>query len=177
MNEYIEQIQDTHCDMTRTTEKKFRVLRNIGMAAPYFPENESVLCFGSGDGFEIEIWRRLGFRAVGCEISKVKREIARSHGLYSWADRTEVLGNHNIYCAHTIEHVTDVEDTLGWFVKTCVSTLCLIFPIEPYGSKNPSHLSPIKSMEQLRIPRMEVVLKFEHWNDEREGVLIYQQRS
>jgi hypothetical protein len=159
--------------MTRTTSKRFRVLRNIGMAAPYFPETERVLCFGSGDGFEIEIWRRLGFTAAGCEISKVKREIAMSHGLHTWGSLSQIKEEFNVYCAHTIEHVVDNKLLLRQLSEMCITTMCLIFPIEPNGSKNPSHLSPVKSLNEVKVNGFKTVLKYEHWNEEREGVIIY----
>ena len=69
----LEKIQDEHCDMTRTTAKRFRVLRNVGEAAIHFPKDEPVLCIGSGDGFEVEVWKTIGFYSVGLDISSSKR--------------------------------------------------------------------------------------------------------
>ena len=171
----LEKIQDRHCDMTRTTTKRFRVLRNVGMAAPYFPIDEPVLCFGSGDGFEVEIWGRLGFSAIGCEISTKKRQIAEAHGCRTVGslDDIERLGRFNIYSAHTIEHVQDYGIILERLAAVTLSTACIFFPIEPYGSKNPSHLSPVAALDDVRMDGMRTVVKTERWNDEREGVIIF----
>jgi hypothetical protein len=77
---FLEDLQDQHCDYTRTTGKRFRVMRNVGEVAPYYPINEPVLCFGSGDGFEVQAWDLLGFDAVGCEISEKKSAYHRAIG-------------------------------------------------------------------------------------------------
>jgi len=162
-------LQDKHCDDTRGTAKRFRVLRNVGMAAPYFPVGEPVICFGSGDGLELEVWRLLGYAVTGVEISERKRAIANAHGCFT----VDVLqGRGNIYCAHTLEHVPDVGRVLALFRQTCISTICCIVPLEPDGSRNPSHLAPIRRLDDVRIEGMEVLLKMERWNDEREGVVI-----
>ena len=168
----IVELQDMHCDYTRDTEKRFRSLRNIGEVAPHFPINEPVICFGSGDGFEVEVWQLLGYDAIGCEISSIKKDIASKYGirtinsLYDGARR-------NVYCAHTIEHVRNRDIAMKRIAAWSISTTCFIFPIEPNGSMNPSHLSPVKSINDIDIPGMQILLKYERWNDEREGIVIF----
>lgn len=164
---FLEVLQDQHCDETRTTEKRFRVLRNVGEAAEYFPINEPVLCFGSGDGFEVEVWNLLGFKATGYDISQRKNKLAKKHGV----DVGKKYPS-NIYCAHTLEHLENRNLVLDEMRENCISTICLIFPIEPIGSNNPSHLSPIKSLNDINLDMM-VVLKYERLNNEREGVIIF----
>lgn len=171
--EFLEKLQDKHCDETRTTSKRFRVMRNIGEAAPYFPENESVLCVGSGDGFEVEAWKLLGFEATGYEISSSKIRIASRHGVATLDQGLEDIHPHNIYCAHTIEHLDNPSNYLKIFCRLAISTICLIFPIEPYGSNNPSHLSPVGSLHDIDLQGFRVMLKKERWNDDREGIIIW----
>ena len=165
------EVQDQHCDYTRGTEKSFRVLRNIGKAAPYFPINEPILCFGSGDGFEIQVWKLLGFDVIGCEISSEKRKIAKGFKVKTFKNLYNGL-KRNVYCAHTIEHVENRMRVLSQLYNISVSTICLIFPIEPNGSMNPSHLSPVQNIEYIKLPG-KTVLKYEHWNNEREGIIIF----
>jgi hypothetical protein len=163
---FLEKLQDEHCDETRNTEKRFRVLRNVGEAAPYFPINEPVLCYGSGDGFEVQVWSLLGFEAYGYDISSHKNKLAQSHGVEIKKDIKA-----NVYCAHTLEHLYDRDAQIKRMISNCISTVCFIFPIEPNGSKNPSHLSPIKSINDIVVP-MNIMVKYERWNDEKEGIII-----
>lgn len=171
----IAELQDRHCDYTRNTEKRFRVLRNIGEAAPYFPIDEPVLCFGSGDGFEVEVWKMLGYDVVGCEISHIKRLIASDHNVRSYALLKDISCR-NVYCAHTIEHLKDRDDKLIRMWNISISVMCLIFPIEPNGSENPSHLSPVLNINDIKLPG-DTLLKYERWNGEREAILIAKKRD
>lgn len=168
---FLEQLQDEHCDFTRTTRKRFRVLRNIGEAAIYYPEEEGVLCFGSGDGFELQVWKLLGFNAIGCEISSKKNNIAAIYGVESVNDIKSIKEQRNIYCAHTLEHVNNAQELIFTLWDKCLSIMCCIFPIEPKGSKNPSHLSPIYNLNQLIFPG-KILYKSSRWNDEFEGIII-----
>ena len=163
-------VQDQHCDFTRGTSKRFRVMRNVGMAAAYFPEDEPVLCFGCGDGFEIEAWRLLGFDAVGVELSDIKRTVAAKRRLTVYKSMPSGIGA-NIYCAHTIEHLPYIKKTIKELWHICLSVMCLIFPIEPHGTRNPSHLSPIKSLDDIDVPGR-ILYKQSRFNDEPEGVII-----
>jgi len=170
----LEAIQEAHCDYTTGTSKQFRVLRNIGEVAPYFPINEPILCFGSGDGFEVRVWELLGYAAIGCELSSKKREVALSYGVETVSNLEACIGmRRNVYCAHTIEHVEDRDITMLRLASISISTICFIFPIEPNGSMNPSHLSPIESLDDVDILDMRTALKYERWNDEREGIVIF----
>jgi hypothetical protein len=168
----LEKLQDDHCDFTRGTNKRFRVLRNVGEAAKYFPIDEPIICIGSGDGFEVEVWKLLGFNAFGCEISTRKRIIAKAFGVTSVTNFADSQGRCNIYCAHTIEHMKQAQLEINNWTKRVKTVICCIFPIEPMGTRNPSHLSPIKSLNTLKFPNMEILLKQERFNDEREGIII-----
>ena len=174
----LEKIQDEHCDMTRTTAKRFRVLRNVGEAAIHFPKDEPVLCIGSGDGFEVEVWKTIGFYSVGLDISSSKRCIALDHGVVSFKNMDGMSGKKfNVYCAHTLEHCANIKIMLDNIRDHCLTTVCLIFPIEQNGSKNPSHLSPITNIDDVHIDGMKTIRKYERWNDEREGFLILKKDS
>lgn len=168
----IERLQDAHCDPTRTTHKRFRVLRNIGEAAPFFPPDEPVLCYGSGDGFEVEVWRLLGYAAFGCEISSKKRAVAAAHDIVTVPTLDDMRDPCNIYCAHTIEHLADPQAIIDQWLRMVQSTICCIFPIEPHGSKNPSHLAPVADLSAVRFPGLQTIIRTERWNDEREGFVI-----
>lgn len=171
----IAELQDQHCDYTRNTEKRFRVLRNIGEVAPYFPIDEPVICFGSGDGFEVEVWRLLGYDAIGCEISPKKRERALKYGVRTVTNLYDDI-RRNVYCAHTVEHVSNRDLVISRLAAWSISTICLIFPIEPDGSKNPSHLSPVQNLDDIKLPGV-TLLKYERWNNELEGVIINAKRN
>ena len=171
--ELLEKLQDQHCDETWTTTKRFRVMRNIGEAAPYFPEDEPILCVGSGDGFEVRAWELLGFDVSGYEISSSKIKIAAEYGVSTLDHGLENMKPNNIYCAHTLEHFESSCKYIDLFCRLAISTICLIFPIEPYGSKNPSHLSPIRSIHDIDLPGFKIMLKKERWNDDREGIIIW----
>jgi hypothetical protein len=168
---FLEDLQDQHCDYTRTTGKRFRVMRNVGEVAPYYPINEPVLCFGSGDGFEVQAWDLLGFDAVGCEISERKRRISSGYRVYTYETLSQAQGQYNIYCAHTLEHVVDKRALISQLWEKCCSVMCLIFPIEPNGTKNPSHLSPIKNIDDVVVPGS-IIKKTVRWNDELEGLIL-----
>jgi hypothetical protein len=173
---FLEKLQDQHCDETRTTSKRFRVMRNVGESAPYFPEDEPILCVGSGDGFEVQAWKLLGFDVSGYEISSSKIRIAAKHSIATFYQGLEKLYPYNIYCAHTIEHFDNSSEYIRIFSKLAISTVCLIFPIEPYGSNNPSHLSPVGSIHDIDLPGFKIMLKKERWNDEREGIIIWKRK-
>ena len=147
-------------------------MRNVGEAAQYFPEDEPILCVGSGDGFEIQAWMLLGFEASGYEISSSKIKIAAGHGISTFDQGLGDIYPHNIYCAHTLEHLDNPSEYMKIFSRLAISTICVIFPIEPNGSKNPSHLSPIGSIHDINFPGFDILLKKERWNDEREGIII-----
>lgn len=175
--EELARIQTKHCDMSRGTAKGRRILRNVGEVSRFFPLDEPVLCVGSGDGLEVEAWRLLGYEAHGVEISPHKASIAKRHGVPCTEapaeSLNEVAGNWNIYCAHTLEHCTDPSTVLAQFVGMALSTICIIVPIEPMGTRNPSHLNPIKSLSDIRLPGLLEEMRAERFNDEPEGVIVW----
>lgn len=172
-------LQDAHCDNSRCTSKGYRILRNIGQMSKYFPRDEPIMCVGSGDGLEVEAWRLLGYDAVGLDISTSKVEVSRQHGIPSTDVPIEAVNEfdrpYNIYCAHTLEHCESIEGILCLFEKTAISTICIIIPIEKRGTRNPSHLSPFWSLDELRIKSdyFSEVLRVERYNDELEGAVVW----
>ena len=176
--ELLERLQDRHCDWSRGTKKGFRVLRNVGDAARHFPLSEPLMCFGCGDGLEVEAFKLLGFDVIGCDISRKKRLVAEQHNTLVYAPDDPLLEQieRNIYCAHTIEHVEDLVQTLEYFEEVAISTICIICPIEPRGSRNPSHLSPIRSIRDLELSDWtywKPIRIEERFNDEPEAVLVW----
>lgn len=170
-------LQTAHCDHSRGTRKGARILRNIGEVARFFPLDEPVLCVGSGDGLEVEAWQLLGYHAHGVEVSPEKAMIARDHGAATTEAPAEGLdaveGLWNIYCAHTLEHCRDARAVLAHFLRMALSTICIIVPVEPRGTRNPSHLSPVLDLGQIRIPGMHEVMRYERHNDEPEGIIVW----
>ena len=148
-----QQIQDEHCDWSVGTPKGARILRNVGRVARFFPLGEKILCVGSGDGTEMLIWRALGYRVFGVEISNTKAQLSDERGEFAMCEDIEDTIHYkrgcNIYCAHTLEHLGNPEKFLNQAISQAPSTVCVIFPIEINGSKNPSHLSPISSIKQI----------------------------
>lgn len=169
----IERLQNAHCDWSRGTRKGHRILRNVGEVARFFPSEEPLLCFGCGDGLEVEAWKLLGYDAVGCEISKEKSAKAEVFGVRIMSQKALGVYSLNVYCAHTIEHVVDAKAILEWFSKIALSTVCIICPIEPNGSRNPSHLSPVRALTDIMVPGMKVVQMIERYNDEPEGLIVF----
>lgn len=182
-----EQLQSTHCDKSRGTSKGARILRNIGEVSKYYPINEPILCIGCGDGLEIEAWKLLGYNDVrGIEIDREKAKIAKKHGcnvsthnIEDWFINEDLFidvikpGERlNVYCAHTLEHCSSVEIVIGTIKDLTLNTACIIVPIEPNGTKNPSHHSPVKKLSDINLD-MPIVLCAERYNDELEGIKVW----
>lgn len=151
------------------------MLRNVGAIAKYFPLEEPILCVGSGDGTEVLAWGVLGYDVCGIDISKRKSGYANIRGASTYcADAEEgiSIAGHNIYCAHTLEHMQNPQRFIDHALQTAISTLCFIIPIEVNGTRNPSHLHPFSSLNGLGITMGKVIYKTEHYNDEPEGIMV-----
>lgn len=174
-------LQEQHCDDSRGTRKGARILRNVGEFARWFPRDEPIICVGAGDGLEVEAWQLLGHEATGIDISPKKARVASKFGvpvLDLDAHGADYRGR-NIYCAHTLEHCKDAESLLYSFALNALSTICVIVPIEPDGSRNPSHLSPIRNLSQLHLPERSgwiETLRTERHNDEPEGAIVWNRK-
>lgn len=171
-------LQTKHCDYSRKTRKGARILRNIGEVAKFFPLDEPILCVGSGDGLEVQAWNLLGYQAQGVDVSPAKAQVALDHGVPTTEIPAERLdqfpkNSANIYCAHTLEHTKDPWLVMKHFLRIAVSTVCIIVPVEPKGTKNPAHVSPVIDLSTIRIPSLTEVMRFERFNDEPEGVIVW----
>ena len=172
-------IQNKFCDMSRKTDKSFKILKNVGEVAYHFPFDEPILCVGCGDGFELDAWKLLGFKDVkGIDVDPEKVAIAKSCGcdaeVASIEDYTfdEKI---NIYCSHTLEHCKDIDNIFEIFERNFLSVICVIVPIEKQGTKNPSHLSPIFSLYDIcwGIQDKKVVRCYENHNYELQGIVVW----
>ncbi len=174
-----EKLQATHCDMSRNTNKAPKILKNIGGVCHHFPIDEPILCVGCGDGLEIDIWKSIGFKSVsGIDLDSEKVEIANNCNCdvrkLSVEEHTNTFGiRNNIYCAHVLEHCQDVKVVLEKFKKIALSTICVIIPIEKNVTKNPSHLSPVRSVADLSIKGWRVVRMYENFNYELQGIVVW----
>jgi len=171
-------LQSSHCDMSRKTDKSFKILKNIGEVAYYFPRHEPLLCVGCGDGFELDTWKLLGYKDVkGIDIDPEKIAIAKSFGcnaevcsIEDYWEEDEI--DRNIYCAHTLEHCVNADEIMRKLCSMTLSTLCVIFPIEKKGTKNPSHISPIKSLADIDYDYLKPVRLYENHNYELQGIIV-----
>ena len=169
-------LQSKHCDMSRKTDKSFKILKNIGEVAYHFPMNEPILSVGCGDGFELDVWKLLGFKDVkGVDIDPEKIAIAKSFGCDAECCSIkdyEPDKDRNIYCAHTLEHCKNIEATMKTLQQLTLKVLCIIVPIEKNGTKNPSHFSPIRSLVDIPIDTMKIVRCYENHNYELQGIIV-----
>lgn len=179
LNEEI--LQDLYCDPSRGTNKGARILRNVGECAPFFSREEKVLCVGCGDGLELQAWELLGYKVIGLDISKAKAVVAKAHGCTIWRSEAHNLidismGVHdfaNIYCAHTLEHLRQPQRMVAAFARLAVRTIAIIVPLEPKGTKNPSHHMAVRRIGDIQILGWRVVKAEERYNHEPEGVIIF----
>jgi 2-polyprenyl-3-methyl-5-hydroxy-6-metoxy-1,4-benzoquinol methylase len=164
--------------MTRKTSKAYKCLKNVADVAYHYPIDEPILCVGCGDGFEVEIFNLLGFKAFGIDVDPEKINIAKSHGLNVKLSMIEDLDpneRHNIYCAHTLEHCEKYRQVLEKLKNIMLSTMVVIIPIEKNGTNNPSHLSPIRSLSDLELKNLKMVRCYENFNYEFQGVIVWKE--
>lgn len=171
-------LQSCHCDFSRQTDKSFKILKNIGEVAYHFPFEEPILLVGCGDGFELDVFNLLGFKDIkGIDIDNEKIAIAKSFGCnVECVSIEDYIPNkpRNVYCAHTLEHCKNLNEVVKKLEKITLNTLCIIVPIEKKKTKNPSHLSPIKSLVDITINTedFKIVRMYENLNYELQGILV-----
>jgi SAM-dependent methyltransferase len=92
-------------------------LRDAGNAEGAGPAGLLVLDFGCGEGFLLDAVRRLGHRGVGVEICATSARTAREKGhdvRFALDDLAPLAGTLDAaFAIHVLEHVPDVEETLG----------------------------------------------------------------
>ena len=162
--------------MSRKTSKSFKILKNIAEVAFHFPIDEPLLSIGCGDGFELDVWKLLGYNVLGIDLDKEKVDIAVKHGcnaIYIPVEDFNPYTKMNVYCSHTLEHCRNSSAVIKKVRMIALSTVCIIVPIEKQGTKNPAHLSPVKSISDIIIKDMHVVRCYENFNYEYQGIIVW----
>jgi len=124
-----------------------------------FPMN-SVLIIGAQWGHEANRYREQGVKKIVC-LDMVKRfiDMCKERGfktvntsIEKWKP-TEFDG---VHASHVLEHCYDREKAVE-NVKAAAQYWCYIsVPIEPEGTKDPAHLSPVKD-------KIDIIREFKPW--------------
>jgi glycosyltransferase involved in cell wall biosynthesis len=113
-----------------------------------------VLEIGCNDGYGMEYMKKLGIDVEGLDISPTKVKRALEKGLKV----TEGTMSHlpfedksfdTIFCSHTLEHASKIKKATEE-MRRVAHRVIIIVPIEPEGSDNPAHSSPIREGDGVR---------------------------
>jgi len=189
-----EELQKKYCSNSRkrgtTTPDRMgrRLLKNIDEAFNHFnltlfKTSCPILDVGAGDGLGVQYWNDKGMPAVGIEFVQERVDTAKSYELDVIKGSAEDLSafkdnSHNVFCSHTLEHVADQVKAIKELQRVCSRLIWIIVPVEfKAKSSNVAHLSPIESLEQIKIHFPEdqwIKIKEEYrTNLEPEGVIAF----
>lgn len=195
VNDY-ESIQRRYCSNSRAKKEGDqpgrmgqRLLENVDEAWVTVLRDAGgpILDVGCGDGLGMARFLSLGAPGViGIEVVKDRVAVAVEHGLNvvqgmaedlsGWPDRSV-----EVFCSHCLEHTRDQSRAMGEIFRVARCGVWLAVPVEPKGSGNPAHFSPVRAVENLLslVPRLSdwvVVRCLCRFHLEREGVLAFKRK-
>jgi 2-polyprenyl-3-methyl-5-hydroxy-6-metoxy-1,4-benzoquinol methylase len=105
----------------------------------------TILDYGCGTGMFLNVCKESGWEAYGMEPDSGARKIAAEMGLKTFQDKTSLkqeLGQKKLNAItlwHVLEHVTDPEETLGFFREQLDANGVLIIAVPNYTSQDAKH--------------------------------------
>lgn len=147
-----EEIQDAESAFSTDTIWGQRERDSIDKYKEFF--TGKILEIGCNDGYGMEYMKKLGYDVEGIDISPTKVKRAQEKGLKVIKGRMENLPFEyksfgTIFCSHTLEHARDIKKAVSEMQRVAHRVI-IIVPIEPEGSNNPAHSSPIKEGNDVR---------------------------
>jgi hypothetical protein len=187
-----ETVQERFCSNSRSGDTASRMgqrlTKNVLEAVPFFQtrgNNLPILDIGCGDAWGLECFKNNGFKDLyGIEVVQSRIDVASKHGFTVYKGMAEdtltVLlkaglnsKKFNVFCSHVLEHCVDqgkvIED-----LKSISNIIWIVVPIEPKGSGNKAHFSPVKNLDQIAKyfdTTWTCLKKEERFNLEPEGLL------
>jgi hypothetical protein len=158
--EKYEQIQHNKTSRSRGTRMGQRVTRNVEefveVAKRLQVPIDNVLCVGAGDGWEVQEFMRFGYTSIGVEVAEERCKVAKEHNIDVIYGVVEELSSlfppkkWNVYCAHTLEHCFNRDLAIEQMMKVTKDWIYIVAPIEPRGSPNKAHYSPIRDLQGIK---------------------------
>ncbi len=156
---YIE-LQEVGSDWSYNTIWGDQMVKAIDdWVARIVPAGAIVLDLGCGEGRGVETLERLGCKAIGVDLCKVKLEVGISRGLdlrYDDIHKLVSFGDKSVdytFASHCLEHTLDIEMALRSILRVTRRQLLYIVPIretqEFVAKYNPAHTSPIGDPSEL----------------------------
>jgi len=105
----------------------------------------TILDYGCGTGMFLDVCQNAGWRSLGMEPDAGARQIAKNMKLKVYPDKTELNLAHKdekfdaITLWHVLEHVTDLEETLGFFKTKLNRDGVLLIAVPNYTSYDAKH--------------------------------------
>ncbi|MBE3138200.1 MAG: methyltransferase domain-containing protein, partial [Actinobacteria bacterium] len=190
-----ETVQEKFCSNSRSpkggaSSMGGRLTKNILEAVPFFQmygDNLPILDIGCGDAWGLECFKNNGFKDLyGIELVQPRIDVALKQGFTVYKGMAEdtltVLSKYglnskkfNVFCSHVLEHCIDqnkvIED-----LKSISNIIWIVVPIEPNGSGNKAHYSPVKNLGQIANhfdSTWTCLKKEERFNLESEGLVSF----
>ena len=122
--------------------------KKLSRKFPMGPDTK-VLVIGSQNGFEPYRYKEHGIKNIICvDICNEFIKECKKKGFecfHTPIEEWSPVRVDGVHASHVLEHCYDIKKAIDVIKKTDASWVYISVPIEPDGSKDPAHLSPIKN--------------------------------
>jgi len=162
-----EMIQEKFCSNSRSgniaSRMGQRLTKNVMEADPFFKNygnNLPILDIGCGDAWGLECFKNSGFKNLyGIEIVQSRIDVALKYGFTVYKgmaeDTIKVLlkaglnaKKFNVFCSHVLENCVN-QGKVVENLKKISNIIWIVVCVEPNGTANKSHYSPVKNLDQI----------------------------